>query len=43
MVWIEPGRFVMGNNKGHKDKASGRFEAFPDEKGGFFRTATIRY
>ena len=33
MVWVEPDSFVMGNNKGHKDKVSGRFEAFPEEKG----------
>ena len=33
MIWIEPGRFIMGNDKGHKDKASGRFESYPEEKG----------
>ena len=33
MIWIESGKSVLGNNKGHKDKASGRFEPFPEEKG----------
>jgi formylglycine-generating enzyme required for sulfatase activity len=33
MVWIESGSFVMGNNKGHKDKDSGHFEPFPEERG----------
>ena len=33
MVWVKPNSFLMGNNKGHKDKASGRFESFPEERG----------
>lgn len=33
MVWIESGNFVMGNNKGHRDKHSGHFQPFPEEWG----------
>ncbi len=33
MTWIKPGSFIMGNDKGHKDKASGRFQSFPEERG----------
>ena len=33
MVWLEPGGFVMGNDNGHKDIATGYYEPFDEEMG----------
>ena len=32
MLWIKQGSFIMGNNKGHKDKTTGNYEPFSEEK-----------
>lgn len=32
MAWIEPGTFTMGNDEGHKDKATGNYEPFYEER-----------
>ena len=33
MIWVKPGNFIMGNDKGHKDKVSGKYEPFLEERG----------
>ena len=32
MVWVKPGSFIMGNDKGHKDLTTGNYQPFPEEK-----------
>ena len=32
MVWTQPGSFVMGNIKGHKNKGTGNYQPFSEEK-----------
>ncbi len=32
MVWIEGGRFVMGNDRGHRHRPGGRYQPYPEER-----------